>query len=57
MTGAHLHLRAGQPTDANALAELMLDAYRGTIMTTKRLKTQWAKSKPISPASVEGNPC
>jgi RimJ/RimL family protein N-acetyltransferase len=31
MTGTHLQLRAGQPTDANALAELMLDAYRGTI--------------------------
>jgi RimJ/RimL family protein N-acetyltransferase len=31
MTGTHLQLRAGQPTDANALAELVLDAYRGTI--------------------------
>jgi hypothetical protein len=31
MMGTHLQLRAGQPADANALAELMLDAYRGTI--------------------------
>jgi len=31
VTVAHLQLRAAQPTDANALAELMLEAYRGTI--------------------------
>jgi RimJ/RimL family protein N-acetyltransferase len=31
MMGTRLQLRAGQPTDASALAELMLDAYRGTI--------------------------
>jgi RimJ/RimL family protein N-acetyltransferase len=31
MTVPDLQLRAAQPTDAQALAELMLDAYRGTI--------------------------
>lgn len=31
VTVPHLELRAAQPTDSDALAELMLEAYRGTI--------------------------
>ena len=31
MSAADLQLRAAQPADTNALAELMIDAYRGTI--------------------------
>ncbi len=53
MTVAQLRLMAAQPTYANALAELMIEAYQGSlIMTTKRSRMLLMKSSPIWLVSV-----